>query len=50
MNLLALLMKRLRKPAIGLVLINPVAYFKRVPDFIKAVRPPLGLTPLPRAS
>jgi pimeloyl-ACP methyl ester carboxylesterase len=41
-SILALLMDHIRKPAAGLVLINPVAYFKRVPDFIKTLRPPLG--------
>ena len=41
-SILALLMDRIEKPAAGLVLINAVAYFKRVPQFIKALKPPLG--------
>jgi len=46
-SLFTLLMDQIKKPAAGLVLINTVAYFKNVPDFIKALRPPLGsLLPL----
>jgi pimeloyl-ACP methyl ester carboxylesterase len=41
-SLLTLLMNRVKKPASGLILINSVAYFKHVPDFIKALGLPLG--------
>jgi len=41
-SILSLLTDRLKKPVAGLILINPVAYFKRVPQFIKTLRPPLG--------
>lgn len=41
-SLLTLMMKTIKKPAVGLVLINSVAYFKSVPYFIKTLRPPLG--------
>jgi pimeloyl-ACP methyl ester carboxylesterase len=41
-SLLTLLMNQVKKPVAGLVLINAVAYFKRVPDFIKALGSPLG--------
>ncbi len=41
-TLLALLENNLKNPVSGMVLINSVAYFKHVPDFIKTLRPPLG--------
>ena len=41
-SLLTLLSDQIAEPAAALVLINTVAYFKNVPDFIKALRPPLG--------
>jgi pimeloyl-ACP methyl ester carboxylesterase len=41
-SILTLLAHGLKKPAAGLVLINAVAYFKRVPQFVKALKPPLG--------
>jgi pimeloyl-ACP methyl ester carboxylesterase len=41
-SILTLLLDQIKKPAAGLILINTVAYFKNVPDFIKALRPPLG--------
>ncbi len=41
-SILTLLRDPSHPPASALVLINAVAYFKNVPDFIKALRPPLG--------
>jgi pimeloyl-ACP methyl ester carboxylesterase len=41
-SILTLLKDHLRKPASALILINTVAYFMQVPDFIKALRSPLG--------
>ncbi|MEI7751216.1 MAG: alpha/beta hydrolase [Candidatus Omnitrophota bacterium] len=41
-SLLTLLMDNLHKPASGLILVNSVAYFLHVPDFIQALRTPLA--------
>jgi pimeloyl-ACP methyl ester carboxylesterase len=53
-SILTLLMDQIKKPAAALVLINTIAYFKNVPDFVKAMRPPLGsllvlALPIPRS-